>query len=135
MFKSCCHCGAGVRRTPLRSRSIDRAGRRDSRKALGNPPPCHCERRKACGNPFPRPLSLRSRVNGCGNPSPSRVLRIPSCLPLLRCPKVVFRLEREQLLTAAPAVARFFLHRSESNVTQNDRRFCHSERQSQSLIS
>ena len=49
-----------------------------------------------------------------------RILRILSRLPLLRCPKVVIRLEREQLLTAAPAVARFILHRSESNVTQND---------------
>ena len=29
---------------------------------------------------------------------------------LLRCPKVVIRLEREQLLTAAPAVARSILH-------------------------
>ena len=28
---SFCHCGAGVRRTPLRSRSTDRAGRRDRR--------------------------------------------------------------------------------------------------------
>ena len=68
MFESCCHCGAGVRRTPLRSRSTDRAGRGD--------------RRKACGNPFPRPSSLRSRVNGCGNPSPSRILRILSCFAL-----------------------------------------------------
>ena len=32
-----CHCGAGVRRTPLRSRSTDRAGRRDRRKVRGNP--------------------------------------------------------------------------------------------------
>ena len=32
-----CHCGAGVRWTPLRSRSTDRAGRRDRRKARGNP--------------------------------------------------------------------------------------------------
>ena len=32
-----CHCGAGVRWTPLRSRSTDRAGRRDRRKACGNP--------------------------------------------------------------------------------------------------
>ena len=38
------HCGAGVRWTPLRSRSTDRAGRRDRRKVRGNPhPPCHCE--------------------------------------------------------------------------------------------
>ena len=92
-----CHCGAGVRWTPLRSRSTDRAGRRD--------------RRKACGNPFsPRP-SLRSRVNGCGNPFFFlRILRILSRLPLLRCPKVVIRLEREQLLTAALPFARFILH-------------------------
>ena len=70
---------------------------------------------------FPHPLPLRSRVNGCGNPFFFlRVLRILSRLPLLRCPKVVIRLEREQLLTAAPAVACFILHRSESNVTQND---------------
>ena len=34
-----CHCGAGVRWTPLQSRSTDRAGRRDRRKACGNPPP------------------------------------------------------------------------------------------------
>ena len=34
------HCeGAGVRWTPLRSRSTDRAGRRDRRKARGNPFP------------------------------------------------------------------------------------------------
>ena len=32
-----CHCGAGVRWTPLRSRSTDRAGRRDRCKACGNP--------------------------------------------------------------------------------------------------
>ena len=51
------------------------------------------------------------------------VLRILSRLSLLRCPKVVIRLEREQLLTAAPAVARFILHCSESNVTQNDKLF------------
>ena len=31
------HCGAGVRWTPLRSRSTDRAGRRDRRKVRGNP--------------------------------------------------------------------------------------------------
>ena len=31
------HCGAGVRWTPLRSRSTDRAGRRDHRKVRGNP--------------------------------------------------------------------------------------------------
>ena len=48
------HCGAGVLWTPLRSRSTDRAGGRD--------------RRKACGNPFFPSPSLRSRVNGCGNP-------------------------------------------------------------------
>ena len=66
---------------------------------------CHCEHRKVRGNPFPF----------------LRILRILSRLSLLRCPKVVIRLEREQLLTAAPAVARFFLHRSESNVTQNDK--------------
>ena len=34
---SLCHCGAGVRWTPLRSRSTDRAGRRDRRKVRGNP--------------------------------------------------------------------------------------------------
>ena len=34
-----CHCGAGVRRTPLRSRSTYRAGRRDHRKVRGNPFP------------------------------------------------------------------------------------------------
>ena len=40
-----CHCGAGVRRTPLRSRSTDRAGRRDRRKACSNPFQItrHCE--------------------------------------------------------------------------------------------
>ena len=32
-----CQCGAGVRWTPLQSRSTDRAGRRDRRKARGNP--------------------------------------------------------------------------------------------------
>ena len=31
------HCGAGVRWTPLRSRSTNRAGRRDRRKVRGNP--------------------------------------------------------------------------------------------------
>ena len=31
------HCGAGVRWTPLRSRSTDRAGRQDRRKVRGNP--------------------------------------------------------------------------------------------------
>ena len=36
--------------------------------------------------------------------------RILSRLPLLRCPKVVIRLEREQLLTAALPFARFILH-------------------------
>ena len=61
--------------------------------------------------------------NGCVNPFSFKGRRILSRLPLLRCPKVVIRLEREQLLTAAPAVARFFLHRSESNVTQNDKPF------------
>ena len=56
-------------------------------------------------------------------------LRILSRLPLLRCPKVVIRLEREQLLTAALPFARFFLHRCESNVTQNDKPFsCHEYR-------
>ena len=90
---SSCHCeGAGVRWTPLRSRSTDRAGRRDHRQV--------------CGNPF----------------SFLRVLRILSRLPLLRCPKVVIRLEREQFLTAASAVARFFQHCSESNVTRNDKK-------------
>ena len=48
------HCGAGVRWTPLRSRSTDRAGRQD--------------RRKVRGNPSFRSTSLRSRANGCGNP-------------------------------------------------------------------
>ena len=43
-----CHCGAGVRRTPLRSRSTDRAGRRD--------------RCKARGNPFSRPLVIANAV-------------------------------------------------------------------------
>ena len=32
-----CHCGAGVRWTPLRSRSTERAGRRDRCKVRGNP--------------------------------------------------------------------------------------------------
>jgi len=64
---------------------------------------------------------LRSRVNGCGNPFFFlRILRILSRFITLAVPKSCFRLEREQLLTAAPAVALFFLHRSESNVTQND---------------
>ena len=35
-------------------------------------------------------------------------------LTTLAVPKSCFRLEREQLLTAAPAVARFFLHRRRS---------------------
>ena len=44
----------------------------------------------------------------------------------LAVPKSCFRLEREQLLTATLPFARFFLHRSESNVTQNDTPFsCH----------
>ena len=29
---------------------------------------CHCKHREVCGNPFFAPPSLRSRVNGCGNP-------------------------------------------------------------------
>ena len=38
MLSFTCHCeGAGVRRTPLQSRSTDRAGRRDRRKVRGNP--------------------------------------------------------------------------------------------------
>ena len=43
-------------------------------------------------------------------------------LTTLAGPKAVIRLEREQLLTAASAVARFFQHCSESNVTRNDKK-------------
>ena len=43
-------------------------------------------------------------------------------LTTLAVPKSCFRLEREQLLTAALPFARFFLHCSESNVTRNDER-------------
>ena len=67
-----CHCeGAGVRWTPLRSRSTDRAGRRDVQTAVAirsllkgeadsftlrvqnDITFCHCGHRKVCGNPFP----------------------------------------------------------------------------------
>ena len=65
------HCGAGVRWTPLRSRSTDRAGRRDRRvtavairfsfkgeadsfalRTQNDKPFSHCEHRKVRGNPF-----------------------------------------------------------------------------------
>ena len=49
------HCGAGVRWTPLRSRSTDRAGRRDRRKVRGNPfstPPVIAREQCDRGNPF-----------------------------------------------------------------------------------
>ena|GEM_PF-6145748 len=57
------HCGAGVLWTPLRSRSTDRAGRRDRRKACGNPfhTPRHCEHRKVRGNPFHTPRHCEHR--------------------------------------------------------------------------
>ena len=70
-----------------------------------------------------KPFSYFNHRKMRGNPfSFLRVLRILSRLPLLRCPKVVIRLEREQLFTAASAVARFFQHCSESNVTRNDKK-------------
>ena len=72
------HCGAGVRWTPLRSRSTDRAGRQD--------------RRKVRGNPSFRSTSLRSRANGCGNPffylrvfTDSFVLRTQNDRPFSLC--------------------------------------------------
>ena len=70
-------CGAGVRWTPQRSRSTDRAGRQD--------------RRKVRGNPSFRSTSLRSRANGCGNPFfYLRVLRILSCFALRMTDHLVF---------------------------------------------
>ena len=150
--KPFCHCGAGVRWTPLRSRSTDRAGRRDRRKTCGNlfspflviAKPCkrlwqsvfllrvlrilscfalrmtrrlvaantvectenrrpviavrvsgghHCEAEaptepasetavRCAAIRFLPFSSLRSRVNGCGNPFFPRVLRILSCFAL-----------------------------------------------------
>ena len=63
-----CHCGAGVRWTPLRSRSTDRAGRRD--------------RRKVRGNPLLTPVSLRGALAPRQSVSLSRELRILSCYAL-----------------------------------------------------
>ena len=96
-----CHCGAGVRWTPLRSRNTDRAGRRDRRKACGNPFfPFRVLRILSCSalrmtNRFViastnRCAAIRSfplrhcdRRKACGNPFfPFRVLRILSCSAL-----------------------------------------------------
>ena len=57
-----------------------------------------------------------------GNPFSFRGEADSFVLTTLAVPKSCFRLEREQLLTAALPFARFFLHCSESNVTRNDER-------------
>ena len=67
-----------------------------------------------------RPVILNAKRERIRNPL-ERETDCRGAYSLLRCPKVVIRLEREQLLTAALPFARFFLHRSESNVTRNDK--------------
>ncbi len=86
-----CHCeGAGVRWTPLRSRSTDRAGRRDAKRLRQSVLPLS---------------SLRSCVSDCGNPfSPKGDLRILSRFALRMTHNLVIAKPCKRLWQSVPFV-------------------------------
>ena len=99
---SSCHCeGAGVRWTPLQSRSTDRAASETAvrRVAIRFPRPVIAKEQSDCGNPFPLPLRCGCPVDTSAKQKhrpnrqarrkataairfPLRVLRILSCSAL-----------------------------------------------------